>query len=96
MFAFNKRKKSRKEAVMDEWGLMRLHCPRGWRLNAKGISTSDTWTGGNLNSGSMFISYSEARGEPQSPKPLGISVTLGKILLGTGVMKNFPKTLKNP
>ena len=77
-------------------GLMRLHCPRGWSLNAKGISTSDTWTGGNLNSGSMFISYSEARGEPQSPKPLGISVTLGKIFLGTGVMKNFPKTLKNP
>lgn len=44
----------------------------------------------------MFISYSEARSEPQSPKPLGISVIFRKIFLGTGVMNNFPKTLQNP
>lgn len=81
---------------MNEWGLRRLPCPKGWRLNAKGISTSDPWTVWKLNSGFMFISYSEARSEPQSPKPLGISVIFRKIFLGTGVMNNFPKTLQNP
>lgn len=69
IFAFNKRKKTGKEALSGEWG-MRLHHPRdsditirGWRLNAKRARASYPCAGGSWDSGSLVTSCHEAEGD---------------------------------